>query len=174
MALSDRTGSSILYVTGLGGGSNSLHAPVVSTGATSFEQVDIATLDDVADDMGLDEIALLKVDTEGHDLAVLRGAERLFADHRILVAQFEYNHRWVLSRNFLRDAFELLQPKGYCMGKLTPKGVEFYSRWDPDLETFVEGNYVACLPEVATRLPSVSWWKSQPPLDWATPDYECH
>jgi len=58
----------------------------------------------------------------------------------------------------------LLQPRGYRLGKLTPKGVEFYPRWDPDLETFVEGNYVACLPEVAARLPSVSWWKPQPAL----------
>jgi FkbM family methyltransferase len=165
VALSDRTGSSILYVTGLGAGTNSLHAPAVSTTTTSFEQVDIATLDEVVDRGGLDKIALLKVDTEGHDLAVLRGAEKLFMDHRILVVQFEYNHRWVLSRSFLWDAFELLQPKGYVLGKLTPKGVEFYSRWDPDLETFVEGNYVACLPEVATRLPSVSWWKPQPPLN---------
>jgi len=104
-ALSDRTGSSILHVTGLGAGTNSLHAPAVRAAATSSEKVDIATLDDFANRVGLEEIALLKIDTEGHDIAVLHGAEKLFADHRILVVQFEYNHRWVLSRSFLRDAF---------------------------------------------------------------------
>ena len=30
------------------------------------------------------------------------------AEHRIAVAQFEYNHRYVLWRFFLRDAFEFL------------------------------------------------------------------
>jgi hypothetical protein len=103
---------------------------------------------------------LVKVDAEGHDLAVLRGSSRLFADQRISIAQFEYNHRWVYSRSFLCDAFELLQPLGYRVGKLTPLGVEFYPSWDPDLETFIEGNYVACVPTVAARLPSVRWWKS--------------
>jgi hypothetical protein len=53
----------------------------------------------------------------------------------------------------------LLQPLGYKLGKLTPRGVEFYAHWDPDLETFVEANYVACLPEIAAKLPVVSWWK---------------
>jgi hypothetical protein len=68
----------------------------------------------------------------------------------------------VYSRSFLCDAFDLLRPLGYCLGKLTPLGVEFYPAWDPDLETFVEGNYVACSPEIVGRLPSVTWWKSAP------------
>jgi hypothetical protein len=85
---------------------------------------------------------------------------RLFAERRISVAQFEYNHRWVYARFFLRDAFDLLEPLGYRLGKLTPVGVEFYPRWDADLETFVEGNYIACEQGVAERLPSVAWWKS--------------
>jgi hypothetical protein len=40
--------------------------------------------------------------------------------------------------------------------------VEFYPRWDAELETFVEGNYVACDPAVAARLPAVPWWKTAP------------
>lgn len=128
-------------------------------GATT-EEVATTTLDAYADHAALDQITLVKIDTEGHDLAVLRGARKLLAEHRILAAQFEYNHRWIAARSYLRDAFELLVPLGYCLGKLTPRGVEFYPGWDADLETFVEGNYVACVPQVAGRLPSVVWWKS--------------
>jgi hypothetical protein len=40
----------------------------------------------------------------------------------------------------------VLAPLGYSLGKLTPRGVEFYPGWDAELETFVEGNYVACVP----------------------------
>ena len=68
----------------------------------------------------------MKIDTEGHDLTVLRGARTLLADHRVAVVQFEYNHRWVFARAFLRDAFDFLASLGYLVGKLTPKGVEFY------------------------------------------------
>jgi hypothetical protein len=93
-------------------------------------------------------------------MAVLRGARKLFAGQHIMAAQFEYNHRWIAARSFLRDAFELLTPLGYRLGKLTPDGVEFYPGWDAELETFVEGNYVACTAMTAERLPSVVWWES--------------
>jgi hypothetical protein len=102
---------------------------------------------------------LVKIDTEGHDLAVLRGARTLLAGQNIAVVQFEYNHRWVYARAFLRDAIGLLAGFGYRVGKLTPKGVEFYPGWDADLETFVEGNYVACAARAAESMPAVRWWK---------------
>jgi FkbM family methyltransferase len=160
VALGDRPGLSTLHVAGPGAGTNSLHRQPGSTASSTTEEVSITTLDIQAESMDLGQIALVKIDTEGHDLAVLRGARRLLTEHRISIVQFEYNHRWIYARSFLRDAFELLGPLAYRLGKLTPHGVEFYPEWDADLETFVEGNYVACLPEVARRLPSVPWWKS--------------
>ncbi|MHB1593660.1 MAG: FkbM family methyltransferase [Streptosporangiaceae bacterium] len=159
-ALSDFPGSAPLYILAPGAGTNSLHRPHGTGGAVTTEDVAITSLDSYAEHAGLDRLALVKIDTEGNDLAVLRGARTLFSQQRILVAQFEYNHRWVYSRCFLRDAFELLEPLGYRVGKLTPRGVEFYRGWDAELETFVEGNYVACPASVVARLPSVNWWKS--------------
>lgn len=160
IALSERTGSSTLHVTAPGAGSNSLHSSPGASAYVATEQVVTTTLDAYADRFRLDTIALIKIDTEGHDLAVLRGAHRLLAENRITIAQFEYNHRWVDARSFLRDAFELLVPLGYHIGKLTPRGVEFYPRWDAELETFIEGNYVACTPAAARSLPAIAWWKS--------------
>jgi FkbM family methyltransferase len=159
LALSERSGSSILHVMGPGAGTNSLHALPGEHTKTTTEDVATTTLEEYADSAGLDDIALVKIDTEGHDLAVLRGAGRLLAEQRICVAQFEYNWRWVGARSFLCDAFRLLDPAGYRLGKLTPRGVEFYPGWDADLETFIEGNYVAAIPRVAAHLPAVAWWK---------------
>lgn len=160
VAVSERTGSATLYVVAPGGGTNSLHQPVRVESGAATEGVTTTTLDSYVERVALDHITLLKIDTEGHDLAVLRGAQKLIASHRISVAQFEYNHRWINARSYLRDSFELLQPHGYRLGKLTPSGVEFYPAWEAELETFVEGNYVACLPGLAEQLPSVAWWKS--------------
>jgi FkbM family methyltransferase len=157
VALSDRDGTLVLHVVAPAAGTNSLHA---APDATARESVPAVMLDSYAARSGVPGFALVKIDTEGHDLTVLRGADSLLAGHRIAVAQFEYNHRWVFARAFLRDAFDFLAGHGYQIGKLTPKGVEFYPGWDAALETFVEGNYVACTPATADRLPTVSWWKT--------------
>jgi FkbM family methyltransferase len=159
VVLSDREGTAVLHVVAPAAGTNSLH-PLPDSAETAEEIVPSETLDSYATRLGLRRIALVKIDVEGHDLAVLRGARTLLAEHRITVVQFEYNHRWVLARCFLKDAFELLIGLGYEVGKLTPRGVEFYPGWDPDLETFIEGNYIACVPSVAKLLPAVAWWKS--------------
>jgi FkbM family methyltransferase len=160
VALGEKSGSAALHVMAPGAGTNSLYEPTTSQAVIATEEVTATTLDAYAYHAGLDLLTLVKVDTEGHDLSVLRGAQNLFAEQRILAAQFEYNHRWIAARSFLRDAFELLAPLGYRLGKLTPHGVEFYPGWDAELETFVEGNYVACVPELVNQLPSVAWWKS--------------
>jgi FkbM family methyltransferase len=163
-ALSDRPGTATFHVVAPAAGTNSMYPPSgpgrTAARQVATEQVATTTLDAYAERSGLARFALVKIDAEGHDLAVLRGARGLLAGHRIAVAQFEYNHRWILGRFFLRDAFELVQALGYRLGKLTPRGVEFYPGWDVELETFVEGNYVACDPGTAAKLPAVTWWKS--------------
>jgi FkbM family methyltransferase len=159
-ALSDRQGTSLFHVVAPAAGTNSLY-PVPGATETAREKVATTTLDSYAEQSGIARFALVKIDAEGHDLAVLHGARALLAERGIRVAQFEYNHRWILPRFFLRDAFEFLLALGYRVGKLTPRGVEFYPGWDADLETFVEGNYLACDPEAAAEMPAVTWWKSR-------------
>ena len=159
MALSDREGSSTLHVVTAGAGRNSLHQQFSESLPGTTEQVTTTTLDSYMCAIAQDRVSLLKVDTEGHDLAVLRGARRLFAEHCVEIAQFEYNYRWMDARSFLRDAFDFFEPLDYRIGKVTPRGIEFYPHWDPELETFVEGNYLACTADIAARLPVIKWWK---------------
>ena len=160
LAMSDRSGSATLHVIAPGGGTNSLHRSHDSPDGTVAEAVNMTTLDEYADQVGLRQITLLKIDTEGNDMAVLRGAQKLLSSQRVSVVQFEYNRWWVYARSFLRDAFDLFQPLHYRLGKLTPWGVEFYPGWHSDLETFIQGNYVAAAPEATGWMPTVEWWKS--------------
>jgi len=87
----------------------------------------------------LEIIHFLKCDTEGHDMEVLRGAKRLFDEQRVVVCQFEYNLCWVYSRHFLKDVFDYVADTAYRVGKVTPRGVETYRAWHPELEKFFEG-----------------------------------
>lgn len=50
------------------------------------------TLDTFCAAQGIDTIDLLKIDTEGHDLNVLRGAEGMLGDRRIGFVLTEFNH----------------------------------------------------------------------------------
>jgi len=126
-------------------------SPVYGTNPTVQQKI---TLDWYSKQAGVAHFALVRIDAEGHDLAVMRGARRLLTEHRITAIQFKYGRRWIFAHFFLRDVFEFLQPLGYRIGKLSPRGVEFYSTWDADLETFVESNYVACDQEAAAGLPT--------------------
>lgn len=158
LALSDREGELELYLVGDGAGTNSVHRSSHTAPVTGTERIRATTLDLYCAERGIERIDLLKVDTEGNDLFVLRGAQRLLADQRIEIAQFEYNQRWIAPRAFLRDVFEFVEPLGYRVGKVTPAGVEMYRAWHPELETFREGNYVAIRPSWLGRLRTLSWW----------------
>lgn len=52
-------------------------------------ETEVVSLDDFCREAGVERISYLKVDTEGGDLDVLTGGERLLADHRIDLVQVE-------------------------------------------------------------------------------------
>jgi len=155
-ALSDFSGRQTFYVIGAGAGRNSLY-PV---GECSVQEVETLTLDDYCRRAGVERIALLKIDTEGHDMCVIEGGKGLLTDRRISVVQFEYNHLWVSARHYLKDVFEFAGPLGYNVAKITPAGVEPYAKWHHELETFREGNYILAHEEAMSWFRSVRWWNA--------------
>lgn len=121
----------------------------------SREEVELTTVDAHCREASVTAIRLLKIDAEGHDLAVIKGAAEMLRRKAIDIIQFEYNQSWIEARSFLRDAFETVQAFGYELGKVTRRGVEFYQGWALELETFVEGNYLACTPAWKQRFQQV-------------------
>ena len=132
-----------MHVYGSGFGTNSLSEPIDDHGAVS-EEVQLTTIDLHCKINAIEIIDLLKIDAEGHDFEVIAGASEMLDRGAIRILQFEYNQRWLGSRNYLRDVFSFLTPKGYMIGKLSGSHVEFYPHWRWELETYTEGNYVAC------------------------------
>lgn len=159
-ALSDQAGTADMQIVGEGAGTNSLHVQTdIRTQRT--ETITCTTLDGFCASEGIDRVLLLKIDTEGHEMSVLGGAAEMLKRQAVDLIQFEYNHRWIASRHYLRDAFELLQPLGYSIGKVTPKGIEFYGEWHFELESWYEGNYLACLEPWKGRFATVDWWRNR-------------
>jgi FkbM family methyltransferase len=117
-------------------------APIESDAAVVASRVD--TGDAVVRRTGLGRIDLLKIDVEGREIEVLTGFRDTIAspELRPRLIQFEYGVTWLPARHTLKEAFGLLEPAGYLIGRLYPDGVDFkrYTLLD---DHFRMGNYVA-------------------------------
>jgi FkbM family methyltransferase len=106
------------------------------------EEVELDTLDRFAMRHGLTKIDLLKVDVEGHEIAVLQGATDLLERGAIEVIQFEFGERNLASRTYLKDFVDLLGP-AYELFRLNARGLA-RMEYRPSSEVFLlEANYVA-------------------------------
>ncbi len=100
-------------------------------------------IDSYCHQQGIERIHFLKVDTEGHDLAVLRGAAMLLEEGRIDAIQFEFSEMNLLSRSPFIDHWELLHPR-YALYRPCLDGLYRIERYDPLLlEVYHAVNFVA-------------------------------
>ena len=95
----------------------------------------IFTGDQYIKSRSLGYVDFLKIDVEGAEGMVLDGFIDSLTEKKIGIIQFEYGLAAILSRFLLVDAYELLTPLGYNLGRLHSGRVEFkgYSLLD---ETF--------------------------------------
>jgi len=123
-ALSDRAGTATLY------GSDDMSSlnQGVNTGRQAAPvDVPLARLDDVLGVEGA-PISLVKIDVQGHELEVLRGAEAVISRHRpALILEHE--------DDLYRSASEAGQRKTDLAGLLSRHRYEtlYISRWGPEL-----------------------------------------
>jgi FkbM family methyltransferase len=140
IALSSASGMAEIFVSGENSGTNTLHSDT-ALGENEAVKVRLSTATEFCDAAGIGHVHLLKCDTEGHDMEVIRGSLLLLQTQRISVLQFEYNHRWIFSRNYLRDAFSAVHSLPYSLAKLQSDHILVFDVWQPELERFFEGNY---------------------------------
>ncbi len=136
----DTTSAINIRETGVPGGD---HVSIICTVSTIDAQIG----------RGLPAPDLLKIDTEGHEQAVLEGGVTLLSsDDAPALIQFEYGETWLPSRANLASTQRLLESCGYAVGRLYPDHVEFkpYAYRD---DHFRMGNMVAARsPELIRAL----------------------
>ena len=109
--------------------------------------VQVVTLDQVISTFGLGVVDFVKIDVEGHELAVLRGARQSMQAGRIKALAFEFGSGNLNARTFFHDIWDELLPFGFQVQRICPGGVllpvdEYYE----DLEHFRGvSNYLAVL-----------------------------
>ena len=105
-----------------------------------FESVEIRRLDTFLSDMSLKPDAL-KIDVEGHELAVLKGLGDLICGFKVI--QFEFGGTDIDSRVFFHDFWKFFTDKGFDLYRLAPSGkipVNSYRETD---EVFAFTTYLA-------------------------------
>tara|TARA_S200000501_G_C20785512_1_gene726999 strand:- start:76 stop:900 length:825 start_codon:yes stop_codon:yes gene_type:complete len=105
-----------------------------------YVSVKITTGDEfLKNNYDLSQISLLKIDTEGYESEVLKGFRQRIS--QINVIQFEYGKANLFSKYFLKDYFNDYSNDFY-IGKLYPRGVDFYEKYEWDLDDFIGPNFV--------------------------------
>lgn len=100
------------------------------------ESIKLRRLDSFCAEHEIDRIDLLKLDVEGHELAILRG----MGDLRPKRVQFEFGGCNVDSRTYLRDFFEILGD--YAIYRILPNGIRRVL-YQERMELFTTTNFLA-------------------------------
>lgn len=107
------------------------------------EKVDLTSIDEYASENNLSKIDFLKIDCEGNEIPVLRGASKTISKNIVKAVQFEYNVTYLPGRFQLKDAFDLLQPCGFRLYKITPRRLIFKENYSVTDEDYRFSNYLA-------------------------------
>ncbi len=109
--------------------------------------VRVSTLDTFIEDVGITRVDFLKIDVEGHEFYVLKGARNAIKRGVIRAIAFEFGSAGIYARVFFRDIWDFLTENGYRIRRIVPGGglVEIDSYYE-DLEHFRGvSNYIADL-----------------------------
>jgi len=144
LALSDHEGTAILHSSEACASIASLERlgrPVRPFVKELDEQVALTTVDQFCQCNEIERIDLLKLDIEGHELAALRGAERMLAENRIRFIQFEFGENNVSSRTYLAD-FDSVLGRHFDMFRIVPGGLVPWLYEGGRSELFATMNYL--------------------------------
>ncbi len=144
LAVSDGMGTVTLHLL-QGHGHHSL-APVSSSPTLGEERVQTTTLDAFLSRLGITRVDFLKVDVEGFELEVLRGAEGALKNRRIAMIAFELAPSLLAERGIAPESIvTFLEANGYGCHDLQGTKVD-------GAAPLPHGDYVAILNPDAPRL----------------------
>ena len=150
-ALSDRVGEASLH-DGAAGGSQASLVVREERGADASTTITVTLmrLEDYLEKHAITRVDLLKLDVEGSELAALRGLGERLRPESVDAIQFEYGGTALDAGTTLREAYRLLEARGYAVTKLFPRALEVrrYRAW---MEHYAYANYVALAPRWRDR-----------------------
>ncbi len=123
---------------GVVGGSNSIHLSKYEPSNNSAEKIFVLPIDEWCSKENIHHIDYLKIDVDGHELSVIKGAEGLLKRGAINFIQFEYGPNYIDAGIMLKDIFEFIQSRNfnYTLFKVYPQHIEKVERYHYKHENF--------------------------------------
>lgn len=143
--LGERKGDQKLYYDAPGSGMASIYKRKLDHFNIKVEKeevVKVETLDDYCMESNLDKVHFLKLDVEGYELGVLKGAQKMLAEKKIDFIQFEFGGTDIDSRTFFQDFYYLLN-KNYRIYRILKDGLDEIEEYSEKEEIFAFRNFLA-------------------------------
>ncbi len=144
-AISNKTGTAILYSNEPGSGLGSLSQRQLDHLDIPFdftETIDTQRFDEYwKGKLNGRDIDIMKIDIEGHELAALEGAGDAIA--AVKAIQFEFGGCNIDTRTYLRDFWHFFKDSGFALYRITPFGLQNIERYRESDECFSTTNYIA-------------------------------
>lgn len=106
------------------------------------EEIYMQSLDNFCASHQIEKIDLLKLDVEGHEIAVLNGAEKMLKAKKIKYIQFEFGGCNIDSRTYFRDFWNMLHTD-FNMYRVVRDGLQPIHQYNEKLEIFAYANFFA-------------------------------
>ncbi len=112
------------------------------------ERVPMTTIDETIRQHAVERVDFMKMDVEGNELGVLKGARQALEIGTIRALAFEFGSTQINARTFFHDYWDFLRPLGFQIARICPgNGLFPVTEYYEDLEYFRGAtNYVAHLP----------------------------
>jgi FkbM family methyltransferase len=104
-------------------------------------EVPLITLDKFMEDKNFESLDLIKIDTEGFESEVIKGAFKTIEKYKPKYIQTEFNWHHLFCKTSINDFFELLPPK-YELYQLIPNGWVKRDPRDPISNIYRYSNFV--------------------------------
>ena len=97
--------------------------------------------DDFIKENNISNIDLLKLDLEGAEFDAIQGFSKALNEKKIRIIQFEYGYINITTKKLLIDYYNFFSKRGYLVGKVFPKYVEFRP-YKFKYEDFIGPNFI--------------------------------
>lgn len=152
-ALGSKKGTGTLYYNEQSSGLASLTKRDLQHFSIQFDEsetVNVETLDNYCKERNIERINLLKIDVEGHELDVLKGALNMLNNDRIDVITFEFGGCNIDTKTFFKDFYDFLRRFEMSIYRITPGGFLYdISDYKEMLEQFRTTNFISFKKEVS-------------------------
>lgn len=145
--LSDKEGALELYYDATASGLSSVYQRDLkhaNINMNMHETIQLIRLDDYCVKNQIKQIDLLKIDVEGHEMAVFQGCGDWLTNGKIKNIQFEFGGCNVDSRTYFKDFFNLLNPH-YKIFRIIKNDIFEINSYNELLEIFTTVNFFATL-----------------------------